>query len=185
MPALAADDRDLALAHAGSRACRHLVRPRPAVRRATDLSGVGDVCAPAADPPRGAARARRRGTARSPRATAGVLSRRGQRRIAGSISGSRLIGRNAPSNSNSSRSISTAFCSCPASYDQPIRDHSTVCSHGAIVAVGSILIVRRAARRPRRRRPGARRRAAARAREAASLVARERVRHRSRVAAAR
>ena len=69
-----------------------------------------------------------------------VLSRRGQRRIAGSMSGSRLIGRNAPSNSNSSRSISTALCSCPASYDQPMRDHSTVCSHGAIVAVGSILM---------------------------------------------
>ena len=40
-----------------------------------------------------------------------VLSRRGHRRIAGSISGSRLTGRNAPSYSNSSRSTSTAFFS--------------------------------------------------------------------------
>ena len=41
-----------------------------------------------------------------------------------------LTGRKAPSNSNSSRSFSTAFVSCPASYDHPIRDQSTVCSHG-------------------------------------------------------
>ena len=52
--------------------------------------------------------------------------------------GSRLTGRKAPSNSNSRRSISTALC-CPASY-YSMRDHSTVCSQGAITAVGSILM---------------------------------------------
>ena len=44
MTALAADDRDLALAQQEVEHDRHLVGSRPAVRCATDLCGVGDVC---------------------------------------------------------------------------------------------------------------------------------------------
>ena len=62
-------------------------------------------------------------------------------RINATMSGIRLDAKNRPSNSNSRRSSSTAFLSCPGSYPHPIRLQNAVCSAGAIVTVGSILML--------------------------------------------
>ena len=87
VPALATDDRDLALTQQEIEHDRHLVRAAPAVGGPAHLSGVGDVGGEqrplGLEPGEDVAR----GTGRSRRATPSSLSRSGHRRIAGSMSG--------------------------------------------------------------------------------------------------
>ena len=118
---------------------RHLVRARPAVGCAAHLGGVGDL---AREQRTFGAETREdvaRGSPRSPRATAGC-SRAAASAACGQHQRQQAHRPERAVELEEQAVDLDRLCSWPGSYDQPIRDHSTVCSQGAIVAVGSILM---------------------------------------------